>query len=162
MMKRCTFSLILLMIIVITGCEAPLKNEWATEPFTDAYGNTNRISLKINGERLSPGLTSAEIRFAQIEDLISGGYKEVFSVTMNGKSASDEMIVIDAAGQEYIFTCYDGYIFDIDSESNVIETMIGLMENKELIFRQGDQSFTISTMKFTDLYEDFFGSEQKP
>lgn len=156
LVRYCGFIIVLL----ITGCNQKLKNEWAAKPFIDAYGNENGVKLEIQGEFLSGDIKTASINFTNIEDLISGGYKEVFTLEFGNFSSSDSVTVTTVNGDSETFSCYDGLIFDIDYESDDINRLLELMDSESLVFKQGNRSFTISTKGFYNLYEKHFMSQE--
>ena len=148
--------LAILTLFLLAGCETKIVNEWTAAPFIDAYGNENGFILSVDAERLSSNINEATISFNEIEDLISGGYKEIFTITVDSNSPETEFTVTTPDQQEYVFTCYSGLIFNIDYESNDIAQMIALMEYPYLIFKTDEYSFTLSTSKFIALYQEHF------
>lgn len=148
-----------ILIFILTGCNNSLKNEWTTTPYRDAYGDITGVSLIIEGEHLSAGLDSATLSFSLIEDLISGGYRDIFTLTLNGTTSGDEVSILTPDGEEHFFNCYDGIIFNIDYETNDIARLFELMNFSELQLKQGTYTFSISTKNFLNLYKENFGSQ---
>ena len=151
------YSLITLIgSLVLVGCETKLINEWSSQPFIDAFGKENGVVLFINGEQLSENLDVAVISFSLVNDLISGGYKEMFTINLNNSSFGEDIIITDMFGIKHEFTSYDGMIFNIDYESNDIDRLMELMNNEELTISQGEYSFMINTKGFLNLYSEHF------
>jgi hypothetical protein len=150
----------LLLLIVLSCTSQELKNEWVAKPFIDAYGKENGVKLEIQGEFLTGDMKTASINFSNIEDLISGGYKEVFTLAFGNYSGSDSVTVTTAEGDLEVFNCYDGLIFDIDYETDDINRLLEMMDSPSLTISQGNRSFRISTKGFQELYEKHFVSPE--
>jgi len=142
--------------MMFIGCESKTAIEWETKPFIDAYGEENGVSLFITGEELSDNLDVAIISFSLFNDLISGGYKEMFSFSLNNTTSSENIIITDMLGNNHEFESYGGMIFNIDPASNEISRVLELMNNEELIIKQGEHSFKVSTKGFLELYRNHF------
>ncbi len=154
-------KIIFFLFFAVLSCTSQeLKNEWVAKPFIDAYGKENGVKLEIQGEFLTGDMQTASINFSNIEDLISGGYKEVFTLAFGNYSGSDSVTVTTAEGDLEVFSCYDGLIFDIDYEADDINRLLEMMDSESLVFEQGDRSFTISTKGFQELYEKHFVSQE--
>ena len=126
--------------------------------FINAFEEEQGVALFIMGERPSDGLNEAQISFNLNQDLISGGFKEVFTFTINGSTSwgEDYIEVISPNGETYDFDIYDGLLFNIDNESNEVARFIELMNYEWLEIRSGTYAFTISTAEFINLYKTNF------
>ena len=137
-------------IILSSGCKPETKPGWQEMPVTDEFGNdTGETQLRVNGYKLSSGLKEAYITYHILEDLISGGYKPIFTISINGSSSSENVIIETPDNQKVEFECYDGIIFNIDAESDNVERLSELMKYKELRLSQDSYSFTINASGFT-------------
>ena len=148
----------LILVIPLMNCEPKLENTWQTKPFINAYNEEQGVSLFIRGERLTGELEEVELNFSLIQDLISGGFKEIFTFTLDGKTSwgEDQIEVITPIGEAYVFDIYDGLLFNIDYESNEVARFIELLNNESLVIRSGPYQFTISTKGFLELYKANF------
>ena len=148
----------ILLITGITSCEQKLQNTWQSKPYIDAFGDEQGVAIYINGERLSDDTEDALVTFNLNQDLISGGFKDVFSFTLNGNSSwgEDQIEVITPNGESHLFDIYDGLLFNIDYESNEVSRFIELMNNEYLEIHSGKYRFTISTRGFMELYTTNF------
>ncbi len=118
-------------------------------PVPDEFGeDSGKIYLQVYGEDLSEGLNEAVITYSTFNDLISGGEKTIFTITLNGQNSNEQVMVITPDKQEVAFNCYDGIIFNIDHESHDVEHLEELMQYGKLIFKQGPYQFAISTKGF--------------
>lgn len=145
-----------MFIFLLNGCEKKLENIWQTRPFINAFGEEEGVALFIDGERLSDGLEDAQVSFNLNQDLISGGYKQIFTFVLNGSTAGGDIEVITPTNETFLFELYDGILFNIDYESNVISEFIELMNHEYLVLKQGQFQFTINTARFLDLYQTNF------
>ena len=138
------------LLILLSGCGPESRSGWIEMPVPDQYGeDSGKIFLQVYGQELSDDLEEAVITYATISDLITGGEKTMFTIILNGKSSSDVVFVETPDDQVHEFNCYDGIIFNIDSEEHDLDRMIDLMKHEKLTFRQGKHSFTISTTGFS-------------
>jgi hypothetical protein len=140
------------------SCEQKLENSWQAKPFINAFEEEQGVALSINGERLSEGLQNAQVTFSLNQDLISGGFKEIFTFTLNSSTPwqEDQIEVFTPFGESYVFDIYDGMLFNIDYESNEVSRFIELMNNEWLEIHSGKIQFTISTKEFLNLYQTNF------
>lgn len=153
-MHKVKFTIVLVWMILFTACSKSGSNlpGWIETTLPDQYGNTEGYkALEVNGYNLSRNIQEAMIQYYITEDMISGGYKPVFIITIDGKTSS-EMVTIKAPdGKDYEFECYDGLIFNIDFESDNIQRLIPLFNNENLKILQGDNEFTINCKGFYEL-----------
>gem|GEM_PF-3812590 len=143
---------LLFLLLSLTTCGPETQPGWVALPVPDEFGeDSGRVFLQVYGKDLSPGLTEAVITYAVFNDLISGGEKTIFTFTLNGQTSHENIMVITPDGQEEQFNCYDGIIFNIDSEARDVERLEKLMRYEKLTFRQGPHTFSISTNGFHPL-----------
>ena len=144
--------------IGVVSCENKLENSWQSQPHINAFNEAEGVELYIKGERLSEGLNEAMVSFSLNQDLISGGFKQIFTFTLNGTSAWDEdyIEVFTPTGESFQFEIYDGLLFNIDYESNVVSQFIELLNNEYLEIHSGQYRFTISNREFMNLYSTNF------
>ena len=152
-MKSLISFLPTLALLFITGCEQKLENSWQAKPYINAFGEESGTALVIDGERLSAGIESTQVMFFLFDDLISGGYKQAFTFSINGVVSGDEIEVELPNLETFAFDLYDGMIFNVDYESNDISRFIELMNNEYLLIRHGENEFTINTADFLELYK---------
>ena len=152
---------VFIIVLGLVGCDNKLKNVWEAQPFVNAFNEEQGVALYISGERLTGGLNEARVSFNVNQDLISGGFKEIFSFTLNGTSSwgEDTIEVITPNGEAFVFDIYDGLLFNIDYESQEVGRFIELMNYESLEIRSGTFSFSISTKNFIDLYKASFRAE---
>jgi hypothetical protein len=156
LMRRITCFILLSTGLVC--CETKLKNSWQAKPFINAFEEEQGVMLYIAGERLSDNVEEALVSFNMNQDLISGGFKEVFTFTLNGSSSwgEDYLKVITPGRDTVSFNIYDGLLFNIDYESTDVSQFIELMNHESLEIHSGKYQFTISTSGFLDLYKENF------
>ena len=136
-------------VVLISSCTPEIIPGWQETPVKDEFGNnTGKTMLKVDGYNLSDGVNEAFLTYYILEDLISGGFKPIFTISINGGSSSESVTVKTPDNQEVEFDCYDGIIFNIDNESDNIERFIELMKYQELRLRQDNYSFTINASGF--------------
>lgn len=147
-----------LWLLLLVSCEEKLANSWQAKPFINAFEEEQGVALYINGERLGGGLEKAQVNFSLNQDLISGGFKEVFTFTLTSTSSweEDQIEVFTPSGESFVFDIYDGLLFNIDYESNEVSNFIELLNNEWLEIHSGPFQFTISTKEFLNLYEKNF------
>jgi hypothetical protein len=144
--------------LFLNSCTSKLENSWQAKPFINAFEEEQGVALYIAGERLSDNLNNAQVNFSLNQDLISGGFKEVFTFTLNGSSSwgEDNIEIITPNGESFLFDIYDGLLFNIDFESNEVARFIELMNYESLEIKTGSYAFTISTVGFINLYKENF------
>ena len=149
---------ICLCLIILMSCTQKLENSWQAKPFINAFEEEQGVALSINGERLAGGLEKAQVTFSLNQDLISGGFKEIFTFTLRSPIPweEDTIEVFTSTGESYVFVIYDGLLFNIDYESNEVSRFIELMNNEWLEIHSGRYQFTISTREFLNLYQTHF------
>ena len=157
-MKYKSVLIILALWATLVSCDQQLNNAWQSKPHINAFHEEEGVALFIKGERLSKGLEEAEVYFALNQDLISGGFKQIFTFTLNGRTnwGEDNIEVITPSDETFEFEIYDGLLFNIDYESNEVSRFIELLNYDYLEIRSGDFRFTISSKDFMNLYNRYF------
>lgn len=155
-MKPVNLLLLILITVIMQGCDYMPKNSWQSRPYINAFGEEAGIALYVEGERLTNGLDNAQVSFALTQDLISGGFKEVITFTLNGIASGSEIEVLTPTNEPYLFEIYDGLLFNIDYESNEVARFLELMNHEFLVIKQEEYQFTISTAGFMNLYTTTF------
>jgi len=137
------------LALISPGCEEETASGWQKVVVQDQFDPAiQKIEYEVIGSKYSKALKEAKIKYDTLNDLISFDLKPMFTITLNGRSFDDSVYIKTPDNTEFAFGCYDGIIFNIDSESHDIERLIELMQHKELSVSQGKYSFSINTSGF--------------